>query len=113
PRRSVSCRVLRVDSHVLLRQVATPGLGLPAGQPEGGHDLDLRLLEDAADLGQVDIDAGAALEDHQPADAQVELVEGELRATVTERADDPAPVRVAAVRGRLDETRRGHRAGCD
>ena len=38
-------------------------------------------------------------------------VKGELRATVAQRAHDPAPVRVAAMHRGLDQTRRRDRTG--
>src|SRR5947209_9703124 len=107
----MSCRVLRVDSRVLHRQVAAPGFGLPVSQAQRGHDLDLRLFECATYRGEIDVDARTALENHQSAYAEVQLVERKLRSAVTERANDAAPVGIAAVHRGLDEARRRHGAG--
>src|SRR5713226_10632873 len=84
---------------------------MAAGQAQGGDDFNLRLLETPAHRGEVDVYAPAPLEHHQAADAQVELVEGELCAAVTERADDASPVGIASVHGGLDEAGRGDGAG--
>src|SRR6266852_8434064 len=110
-RPSMSCRVLRVYSHVLLRYVAAPSQGVAARQAHCRDDLNLRLLEYAPHRSQVDVDARAPLENDKTSDAQVQLVQRKLRAAVTERADDTAPVGVAAVHGALDKARRRDCAG--
>src|SRR5260370_25520992 len=100
---SVSCGVVRVDSHVLLRKVTSPGFGVPVGEPECGHDLNLRLLERVANRREVHVYAGAPLEYDLATHREVKLVERQFGATVTEGAPDPPPLRVTALNARLDQ----------
>src|SRR5207245_5259937 len=108
---STSSRVVGVDPDVLRRQVATPGLGGAPSQPQVGADLDLRLLEGTPDRLQVDLDSSPGREHRQPGDLHAQAIDGEVGAAVAERADDAAPVWVAAVDGGLDQVAGGHGSG--
>src|SRR5882762_11276836 len=103
PRRSVSCRVVRVNSHVLLRKVTAPGFGAAVREPEGGHYLDLRLFERMAHGRKVHIDPSTTFEHDEASHREMEPVERQFRATVPERAHDSAPVGISTMDRCLDE----------
>src|SRR5207302_1675840 len=83
--------VVSIYLHVLLRKVAAPSLRFAVAQPEFGGDLDLRCSEGLSHRFQVDQLARSGREHGQAADPHGEPVDGELRATVPERANDAAP----------------------
>src|SRR5205823_13820236 len=87
------------------------GFGATVAEPELRLDLDLGPLEGLPDRVEVDLDAGAAGEDIQAADAQPEAIDRQLGAAVAQGTDDPAPVGIAAMDCRLDQAGRRHRAG--
>src|SRR5919198_417190 len=77
-----SRRVLRVDTHVLGREVAAPGLRGAGTEAKLGFDFDLGLLKGRPHALQVDGHPGASREDLEPADRQPEAVDRQLGAAV-------------------------------
>src|SRR5262245_31621583 len=100
------CRVLRVDPHVLLAEVAGPDPLLAASKPQIDRDRVLRLAHRLADP----IEAGAfsqgtALDQRLVVEENRHPVLVHLRRGLAERHHDAPPVRVLAVDGRLHERR--------
>src|SRR3954453_5390352 len=102
-------RVVRVDGHVVVREVGEEDLGLGALAGEAHGVLDLGAAHRLRERGGVVGDRLAARADLDVLD---EDVQREGRGVVGRRADrlgDPAPVRVAAVQRGLDQRRVRHR----
>src|SRR5436305_1268623 len=107
---TVSCRVLRVDAHVLVREVGEEHLGLRAAARQLDLELDLVALHRGVERLRV---VGHHRSRRAHANALDRHVERERRGfgkRAADRLHDPPPVGVAAVQRRLDERRVRDRA---
>src|SRR3954454_5703160 len=105
-----SRRVLRVDRHVVVREVGEEHLGLRPlpRQPHGV--LDLRAAHGLGQGGRVVGQRAAAGAYLHVLDPDVERQRRHVVQRAADRLRDPAPVRVAAVQSGLDQRRVGDRA---
>src|SRR5207302_9979032 len=104
-------RVVRVDAHVAVAEVAAPGV--PRRLPGAEVDLEVDAVgtEDAADGVEIGVDGAARVEDGAPADRHPAAVEHELGAAAPHRRNDAPPVGIAAVDRGLHQRAPGHGAG--
>src|SRR3954447_4770982 len=111
PRTVISGRVLGIDPHVLVAQVAEEDLGLGAVAREADDVLDLLALDGLGEgVGVVaQRDAGGA--DLDALDGDCNRKGGRAREGGADGLGDAAPVGVAAVQRGLDERRICDRAG--
>src|SRR5258708_4285015 len=103
--------VIRIDRHVLLREVREEHLGLGALAGQSDLVLDLLALHEAVELELVVGDRSAGRADLHALDRHVD---GQRRGAGERAADglhDASPVRIPAVQRGLDEGRVGDRAG--
>src|SRR3954454_23243948 len=107
---SPSRRVLRVDRHVLVREVREEDLGLAALARDRERELDLAAGHRLLEVGELRRIEGVAVagRDHAAA-LDLEVDHERWRQHRTGGLEDAAIVGVRAVQGRLDERRVGDR----
>src|SRR5687768_15388431 len=97
-------RVLAVDSHVLLGEVARPDALIAASEPEVDDDLVLRTSHDLANALQTHAFPQHAALDHLfVVEGDGHLVLLDARRRLAQRHHDAPPVGILAVDGRLHE----------
>jgi tetratricopeptide (TPR) repeat protein len=105
-----SRRVLRVEPHVLVRQVAGPEGAAAGAEGEAQAQVDVPLAPQVRrGGGAVERLRHPAVVQQQVAQPQRQLLLLELHAGVTRRRDDPPPVGVRPEDRRLDQRALGHR----
>ena len=108
---SLISRVLRVDRHVLVREVGEEDLGLGALAGQADRVLDLLAGDGLLERRQVERHRGALRADLDVLDPDVERQRRGAGQRGPDRLGDAAPVGVAAVQRRLDQRRVGDGAG--
>src|SRR3989454_8862900 len=105
-------RVLRVEPHVLLAEIAGPDAVLAAPDPQVDGDVVFRLSHDLAQTLQLDVVLQHPTLDHAlVAERDRDLVLLDAGGRFTERHHDPAPVGIGADDRGLDQRRVRDTAG--
>src|SRR3954469_8611452 len=102
--------VVGIDRHVAVREVGEEDLGLEAVARQPDDVLDLVARDEVGERRHVEARRGAARADRDALDGDVDRERRGVGERAADGLRDAAPVRVAAVEGRLDQRRVRHAA---